>query len=336
MAQLLQRFRELRPPGTSDALSVARLSSRSGVWVGQDSTGRPLVLIEAAGSDARIHGVVLRNITFEPWLTCRIIEKGKAAREIGASVIRCTAIERELHEHFLRALSPSCEDLRSQPQVAEVALVVEKLIEVFQALSQPARESLQGLWAELLLISRAQDIELATEAWQRRAHSLIDFEHDQCGVEVKSTSNAVRQHRFKLAQLQPVVGHRRFIASLVLLSDARGASIGELWEVIERRLRHRPLLRDKVAARIAQTLGDDWHRAHSQRFSLPAAVDSILVFDVVNVPRVGEGSPPCILDVEFTVDFSGVSPVVRSTLAAQGPLLASLLAQSPAIPAHAP
>lgn len=331
MARLLQRFRELRPPAHStDAISVIRLSSRSRVWVGQDATARPAVLIEASGNDQRVHGVVLRNITFEPWLTCRIVEKGKPARQMGASVIRCTAVERELHEHFLRALSPSCESLRSQPEVAEVALIVEKLIEVFQALSQPSRESIQGLWAELLLISHAHDIELATGAWQRRAHSLVDFEHERCGVEVKSTLSAIRQHRFKLEQLQPLAGSKRFIASLVLLADARGASIGDLWEKIERRLRQKTLLRDKIAARIAQVLGDDWQRAHSQRFNSKAALDSLLIFDVESIPRVGEQAPACILDVEFTVDLSAVAPVSSPALVAEGPLLATLCPQSPA------
>lgn len=325
MAGLLQRFRELRaPPAASDVLSVTRLSARSSVWVACDSLARPVVLIETDGSSEGTHGVVLRNFSFEPWVTCKITEQGKPARQMGASIVRCTALERELHGHFLRALSPSCEELGLQPRVSDIALIVDKLVEVFQSLSQPSHESVQGLWAELLLISLSHDIELATEAWQRRARSLIDFERDRCGVEVKSTSDGARQHRFMLAQLRPPAGEQRFVASLVTLNESRGASITDLWENIERRLRQKPLLRDKIAARVAQVLGEDWQQGHSQRFNLQAAVDSLLVFDVATVPRVGEQAPSSISDIEFTVDFSALAPVDRGSLVERDLLLAAI------------
>jgi hypothetical protein len=283
-----------------------------------------VVLIETDGNSEGVHGVVLRNFSFEPWLSCKITEQGKPPRKIGASIVRCTALERELHEHFLRALSPSCEELGLHPHISDVALIVDKLVEVFQALTQPSRESVQGLWAELLLISRSHNIELATEAWQRRPQSLIDFERERCGIEVKSTSGAVRQHRFMLAQLQPPAGERRFIASLVALHEPRGASITDIWEHVERRLRHKPSLRDKVAARVAQVLGEDWQQGHSQRFNLQAALDSILVFDAATVPRIGEQAPSSILDIEFTVDFSSLSPVDRDRLVDQDLLLGAI------------
>ena len=111
-----------------------------------------------------------------------------------ASIIRCSAAERELHEHFLRALSPACEELGEDPRVAEVAGIVDTLIEVFRALSQPSHESVQGLWTELLLISRARNIELAVESWQPRTRSLVDFEHRNVGLEVKSCAGQVRRN----------------------------------------------------------------------------------------------------------------------------------------------
>ena len=325
MARLLELFRELTPPPEgSTAFAVRNLTGDSKVWVGQDSLGRPVVLIEALLDGTMPHPTVLRNITFEPWVPCDITEGATAPRRVTAAVVRCTATERELHEHFLRALSPACEELGAEPRVMEVAGLVDRLVEVFRALGQPSHESAQGLWTELLLISRAQDIELAVKAWQPRARSLVDFEHGQVGLEVKSCGGQIRQHRFKLAQLQPVAGSQRYLASVLVSTQARGSSISDLWDVIERRLGKSRLLRDRMAARIAETLGDDWRKAHAHRFDTDAAVASLLVFDVGSIPRVGEDADACITDIEFTVDLSGLGAVDPSQLA-RGPLLDSLL-----------
>ncbi len=329
MARLLELFGELRPPPlSSDALAVKALGRGSCVWMGKDEQSRPVVLIEARQDLDRSSGIVLRNLSFEPWASCRITEVGGSSREINACVIRCTAPEKELHEHFMRAFSPSCEGLGSQPTVSEVALVVEKLIEVFQALTEPPGDSVQGLWAELLLISNARDIELATESWQPRARSLVDFQSGRTGIEVKSCLGNIRQHRFKLAQLQPPEGSVRLIFSVMLTSRPTGASIPDLWNTIEERLRDRPGLRDRVAVRIAQTLGDDWRRAHSRRFDVATAIGSIVVLRADQIPRVGEDAEPGISDIEFAVDLSAVPPASRRELAQGDALLSSLWPQN--------
>jgi hypothetical protein len=325
MARLVEIFRELTPPpANSSVFGVRRLASTSSVWVGRDSLARPVVVIETTPDATKPHGAVLRNITFEPWISCEITEGAGGPRSVMASVIRCTAAERELHEHFLRALSPACEEIAEQPRVGEVAALVERLIEVFRALGQPSHDSVQGLWAELLLISRARDIELAVQAWQPRTRSLVDFEQGLLGVEVKSCGGQIRQHRFKLSQLQPAIGSERYIASVLVSAHARGASISDLWDVIEQRLGNRRLLRDRTAARIAETLGDDWQRAHAHRFDVDSAIASLLVFDASGIPRVGEDAEASVTDIEFTVDLSSLDPLELPYLALRGPLLASL------------
>jgi Putative PD-(D/E)XK family member, (DUF4420) len=333
MARLLELFGELRPPPiASDAFAVKALAVGSRVWMGKDEQSRPVVLIEAQRDADRLTGIVLRNLSFQPWASCRITEAGGNSRDIDASVIRCTAPERELHEHFMRAFSPSCEGLGSQPTVSEVALLVERLAEVFQALAEPSSDSVQGLWAELLLISKASDIDLATGSWQPRRRSLVDFESGRTGIEVKSCLGDIRQHRFRLAQLRPPEGSVWLIFSVMLTSRPTGASIPDLWNTIEERLRNRPGLRDRVAVRIAQTLGDDWRRVHSRRFDVESAMKSIAVLSADQIPRVGEEAGPAITDIEFTVDLSGVPLANREGLSQYDALLYSLWPQDAAAP----
>jgi hypothetical protein len=182
----------------------------------------------------------------------------------------------------------------------------------------------QGLWAELLLISNASDSAVAAESWQPRRRSLVVFKSGRTGIEVKSCAGDVRKHRFKLAQLQPPQGSVWFVFSLMLTPRATGASILDLWNTVEERLRDRPGLRDRVAVRIAQALGDDWRRVQSQRFDIGSAINSLAVVRSEDVPRVGEEAGPSITDVEFTADLSAVPIMNRDDVSNNEVLLHSL------------
>jgi hypothetical protein len=175
-----------------------------------------------------------------------------------------------------------------------------------------------------LLISNASDIALAAESWQPRRRSLVDFKSGRTAIEVKSCAGDVRKHRFKLAQLQAPAGSMWLIFSVVLTPRATGASILDLWNTVEQRLRNHPGLRDRVAVRIAQTLGDDWRRVQSQRFEPESAINSLAVMKSDDVPRVGVDAGPAITDIEFTADLSAVPIVNRDDVPKSDLLLRSL------------
>jgi Putative PD-(D/E)XK family member, (DUF4420) len=329
MARLLEVYRSIGNARNKDEFAIKQLHVGSSVWVGRDSLGKPVVLIESRADGGKAYCVVLQHLSFEPWVTCNISLPSAEKREITAAMIRCTGADKGLQEHFLRALSPACEEFGVRPYISDVATVFQTLVDLFQALTQPCVKSVQGLWAELVLISRAEDLPLAIMCWQRRERSLIDFEHAQAEVEVKSCLSTVRRHHFKLAQLQRISSVPRYIASLILLATEDGASINDLWDRIEKRIRGGTELKSRLAERIARLLGSDWQRADLQKYDELAALASLKIFSADEVPKVGDDGDPAITEIEFSVDLSAVDVVSHCLFERGGPLLRSLFPKQP-------
>lgn len=71
---------------------------------------------------------------------------------------------------------------------------MNQLIELFRAIAKPARKSLQGLWAELFLISRAHQPAILVNAWHTVVEDRYGFAVDNQRIEVKGFSGQIRQH----------------------------------------------------------------------------------------------------------------------------------------------
>lgn len=71
---------------------------------------------------------------------------------------------------------------------------MNQLIELFRAIAKPARKSLQGLWAELFLISQACQPAILVDAWHTAPEDSYDFAVDNQRIEVKSFSGQICQH----------------------------------------------------------------------------------------------------------------------------------------------
>ncbi len=142
----------------------------SNVWIGKDEAALPVLIVESALDCPVPSAVVLRNLRFDPQLECQIDEKphGKR-RSIRASVVRLTTFEPELHAYFLRTTSALFTDFGLQPRLSELARAIDRLAEMFRALTLPPTTSLQGLWAELLILRQAPSPEYAAQAWQHYA-----------------------------------------------------------------------------------------------------------------------------------------------------------------------
>lgn len=65
--------------------------------------------------------------------------------------------------------------------------------------------SIQGLWAELFVISIASNPEYLLKAWHSSLNDVYDFNDGIDKIEVKSTSKSHRIHKFSYDQLSPTV-----------------------------------------------------------------------------------------------------------------------------------
>ena len=298
-------------------------------WVGRDEQSLPVLIVETVSDGSVTSPIVLRNLRFDIWQSCTLSEQpSQVRRTIQAGIIRLTTDEPELQVYFFRTLGSLLTQWPNHPSQTELARGVDRLVEIFRSLTLPPATSLQGLWAELLLVRHAIKTADAVQAWHTTRRSLFDFDAGQQSVEVKSSSSGLRKHHFRLAQIQPPDGRIVYVVSLIVTPDSSGQSIPDLWDGIAAQLHGQQDLVARLSEVIAQSIGIDWQRAGEARFDALAARRSIAIFDARSLPRVGDDAAPEITDVHFTADLSRCAPLDRSALAQAGGLINILLGTS--------
>jgi len=208
------------------------------------------------------------------------------------------------------------------PTSAAVRRAITGLVELFQALALPAKKSVQGLWAELLLIRYATDPALIAAAWHGTPGEQVDFAAGRQRCEVKSSSTRTRAHYFSLAQLTPPASARLIVASVFVESIGGGLALGGLFEETRALLASDPALLARFDGVFYSTLGNGWSEALDERFDLELARSSLQFFDGTQVPRPGDIPMP-VSDVRFISDLSALSRLPDPELSAAGGLLAA-------------
>jgi Putative PD-(D/E)XK family member, (DUF4420) len=226
---------------------------------------------------------------------------------------------------FLRILSPIIATLGATPTVAAVRRAISGLVDLFQALTTPAKKSIQGLWAELLVIRGATDPIALVAAWHGLPVERIDFLSSRDRIEVKSSSNRRRVHHFSLVQLTPPANTRLIIASLFVEPVGGGLSLRRLSDDIRAILASDPVLLTQFDTVFYVTLGASWSDAMEECFDMELASESLQFFDSEHVPRIDGSIPNTVSDVRFASDMSA-SPILNSdAMRAAGGLFAAAL-----------
>jgi hypothetical protein len=223
-------------------------------------------------------------------------------------------------DHFLRIGGTLLDVLGAEPGLEQVEEGISAFTELFRALSQPSRKSVQGLWGELFVAARATDSLTMVESWHVTPEDRYDFNAGHVRIEVKSVGGRIRKHRFSLEQLQPPRGTCLLIASLYAEQAGGGLSLQELMDELSVRLDGRPDLRLRVGQVVARTMGRELPAALDARFDAELASES-LRFYLHDVIPIIESVPAEVTNVEFTAELTYV-PVVTE-LAGYGSLAAA-------------
>jgi hypothetical protein len=256
---------------------------------------------------------------------CAITHPDGHQEEGNFTIIKCSTVDPTLFPHFLRILSPIITTLGAAPTAAAVRRAISGLVDLFQALTTPAKKSVQGLWAELLVIRNASDPVALVAAWHGLPVEHVDFLGGPQRIEVKSSSNRRRLHHFSLPQLTPPTNTRLVVASLFVESVGGGVSLGRLSDEIRTILTSDPALLTQFDAIFYATLGASWSDAMEECFDLELATESLQFFDASYVPKPTGPIPPTVNDIRFTSDMSGLTPLRSDALISAGGLFASVV-----------
>lgn len=323
ITDLVQEFLLLGPPPLIENIFIAnKIPGNPALRIAKDQNGSPALLISMIDDGNTREGVTIpyKHIIFSPKRKCKI-QTDTTISEYTIALISCSSEDPHLREYFLRSLSGVISAISQNPTRTEVFAILEKLLELFRLMSAPSRNSIQGIWGEMLIIYLSTNSENAIRAWHVNPDALYDFDDGYSAIEVKTVLGDNRYHHFSINQLNPPQELKLAIASIILHEDSRGATVYDLLVKIvnEKGISSNAL--GKVHSLILSTLGKEWFDQKSNRFSVEDAIKSLKLFQHKLIPQIAYPLPQGVKSVSFISDLSYLPALGRVDIAVDDELL---------------
>lgn len=312
MADLARQFATISRPvdAASDLrFSAAPVEEHPCHRIAMDRHGHPALLIGVMDADVTGPPLVLEHIQMQQGVDCRVTEPDGATETQRFTIVRCTDDDPATREYFLRVGGTLLEALGDEPTSGSVGRTIERLVELFRALTAPPRKSVIGFWAELFVISHSREPSTLVRAWHRLPEERFDFALADERLEVKAAVGRVRRHHFSLEQLLPVPRAEVLIASLLVERSSAGPSVSELIESIRSELAGEAAQVLHVDTVVALTLGSAWRRAMDERFDGNLAASELAFFEPSVIPKPAGGMPPEVTEVHFRSNLTSCPAV---------------------------
>lgn len=289
-----------------------------GCIVAKTHAGHAAILIDAIPTGTS-NPRRLERLAYEPPRLLEIIGEQQRTTKRFASLV-CLSDDVSLVEAFWRIVSCTFECDTAQITEDQLETRIDELIDLFRALERPGNTTVQGLWAELAVISWSRNPARALAAWHSNPNALHDFAAGADRLEVKSCGTGLREHELRLEQLSELPGGRTLLASVVLERNERGENVADLVQDILVRCQHVSEHRRKLESLVLRSLGSGWHEASDVRFDSARARSSLKLYQARAIPNFAHPIPPEIKQVRFRVDLSNIPDESTSALCDLGPL----------------
>lgn len=310
----LQRLRKLAENESSD-LVVEQLPDSSIHYYGVQRGNAVAVLFHSTGfNDASTNTFFPRyeHLKVSVLREVDIKKPGQPLITGRYSVIELTVESEDLEVYFLQLCSEICRKLGEAPTLEEVLTELKSVFSLFKLAATKPQKDVQGLWAELLLILDSPNTAAAVNCWHTDSNDPFDFVTPNCAVEVKSTTNQERSHRFSNHQLQPITKDRIvFIASVKMLKTDLGKSVIDLVEDISLGLSFD--LQFKLRKIVHQVLGSEIGATAWYRYDVNYALSEIKLFEASRLPSFSRSEiPKEMSEIRFRLNLEGFQESLKS------------------------
>lgn len=234
-----------------------------------------------------------------------IVPKGASARGVFV-IIELLEHNADLESWYLLLAEALVAKVGMAPLPSEVEAEFQGLVSLFKALQTASKRDIQGLWAELAVISQSVDPRTMAMSWHVDPTATHDFALGPARIECKSYSGNERIHHCSRAQLRPNDGSEVLLVSVKIIEAASGASVRDLFQAVAALLNACPSELRHVSEVLVTALGTNWTKADSFRFDVAAASQSTRCYRAQDVPSVEEPISPHISDVRFRVNLEGL------------------------------
>jgi hypothetical protein len=313
------------PAASGSDLSAVHIPGSRSHRLAKDASGSPCLLIQQPSSSSQAAPIRLQNLHVSFGVACTIAEPGGTTERDTFTIVRCSSANPSLFPHFLKIISPIVATLGAAPTPAAVRRAIAGLVELFQSLNAPGKKTVQGIWAELLLIRLSGDPPALAVAWHRDPGEHFDFSAGPQHIEVKSSTGRRREHYFSLEQLTPLGGSRIIVASVFVERVGGGVSLQKIFDETRALLADDPQLMAKLDTAFYNSLGSGWADAMDECFDWELATESIAYYAAEAVPRPENRAPQAVFDVRFRSDLASATPLASDDLRARGGIFAAAL-----------
>lgn len=312
MNSIFKIFKALKKQSSddSDSFCVASLPLIKNHKIGISQIGQPMFFIKCSDS-ANVKSIDsnLEFISVQFNRKCQLKTNKYIIEEDVYSIILLKTDSIELQEYFLEIVYLILRKLSDKPLLKELKTEVDSLLNLFSKLTNPPVKTIQGLWAELLVIEQSYNPEYLIQAWHCNKEDKFDFNDGSDKLEIKSTAKNRRIHNFSIDQLSPNKNSSLIIASIFVVQTGVGKNIFGLIELIEKRIKNKELCL-RIYEIIAQTLGKDFEKSFEICYDYQLAIDSIKFYYSEIVPTIISASIPTQLtNVRFDCDLTDITDV---------------------------
>jgi hypothetical protein len=193
----------------------------------------------------------------------------------------------DLQKIFIKSIAAVLE----ASSTTDAVVVLDQLVNLFSPSVKVNGTSITGLWGELLFMFNSKQVDQSVLAWHAVSNQLDDFVFNNYSVEVKTTTQAIRVHTFRLEQVS-VASDQDLLCSIMLERSDLGANVYDLAGLVEQKcdLRIRPVFWEKFT----QEMSGIESEAESTRFVTDRAVQSITFYKLAELskplkPNFGKG-----------------------------------------------
>lgn len=301
------RFEALSNSQDASAVSAIRLDSAEQHLLVKGTFGEPILLLAARPRTSPRAPIRLKHMSVAFDAQYEVTNTDSGGTTTG-TYCKFTGDPDSvsLHPYFVEFLASTARMHESSLQQFEVDGIVDATLELFRKIATSPKNTVTGLWGELLLIHAAAHPDVFLKAWHVAGTDVFDFAFSDARLEVKTTERRVREHEFALEQVR---GGRvdDTVASVMLTRSAAGLSVLDLTRKIADRAS--PDQQEKLWSLVLETLGQDAENCDDQKFDEKAAIDSISLIPALAIPapQIVEEDATTITNVRFNANVSAVS-----------------------------
>lgn len=271
--------------------------------IGITDNGMPMFFIKSSISSS-LPNISLDMMSVQFCQLCKLIHDNGESSESTYTVISLKSIAEDLTDYFIEIIYLVLLKIGNTPSQKILIEEIEKVVDLFRQMGQSSTKTVQGLWAELLMISQSKNPGYLINSWHISPTDTFDFNDGRNKIEVKSTSKTKRIHHFSLDQLLPNKESKLLICSVYTIPVGQGVNIFDLVRMIDERLIS---IEDKLRlnAIVVKTLGDKYTYAGDFYYDYQKAIDSIMFLSYSDIPTINASSIPSqISQVHFYCDLS--------------------------------